>query len=92
MNIVDSHYPYTHGELDDILGVPPLYRDEIRSEFEDRLRAGYARVVANVDRAVGRLVERWRAAVGNADHAILVLSDHGEALYDEGILGHGFTI
>jgi len=92
VNIVDTHYPYTHGELDDILGVPALSRDEIRAESADRVRAGYANAAANVDRAVGRIVERWRSAIGNEDHGILVLSDHGESIYDEGVLGHGLTI
>jgi hypothetical protein len=91
-NIVDTHFPYHHGGIDDILGVPPLHRGEIRSHRAERVFRAYANTAANVDRAAEALVEAWRARIGDADHAILVLADHGEAFYEEGALGHGFSI
>ena len=91
-NIVDTHFPYTHSEIDDILGVPPLARSEIRSNRAERVFRAYANTAANVDRAAETLVEAWRDRIGDADQAILVLSDHGEAFYEEGALGHGHSI
>jgi len=91
-NIVDTHFPYHHSEIDDILGVPPLDRSEIRSHRAERVFRAYANTAANVDRAAEALVEAWRARIGDTDHAILVISDHGEAFYEEGALGHGFSI
>lgn len=92
VNIVDTHFPYDNDEVDDLLGVAPLRRDEIRSHSADRVLRSYANTAANVDRAVERVVAAFRARIGDGDHAILILSDHGEAFYEEGMLGHGQSI
>lgn len=92
VNIVDTHFPYHHAEIDDMLGVPPLRRDEIRVDNAERVLHAYENTAANVDEAVRRLVEAWRARIGDADHAIVVLSDHGQAFYEEGTLGHGHSV
>jgi len=92
VNVVDTHFPYHHAEIDDMLGVPPLRRDEIRADNVERVFRAYANTAANVDHAVERLVAAWRARIGAADHAILILSDHGQAFYEEGTLGHGHSV
>jgi len=92
VNIVDTHFPYVHDELDDILGAPPLERGEIRMRRAERVREGYANAAANVDRACERTTVAFREAIGGADHAVLVLADHGEGLYERGRLGHGQTV
>jgi len=92
VNIVDTHFPYVHDELDDILGVPRIERGEIRMRRADRVREGYANAAANVDRACERATSAFRGAISGTDHAILVLADHGEALYEHGRLGHGQTV
>ena len=92
VNIVDTHFPYHSDEIDDLLGVAPLRRDEIRAHSAERVVRAYANTAANVDRAAERVVEIFRRRIGGADHGILVLSDHGEAFYEEGVLGHGQSI
>ncbi|MEE2674704.1 MAG: sulfatase-like hydrolase/transferase [Myxococcota bacterium] len=89
VNLVDTHFPYTHDETDDLLGVSPLSRYDIRAANAENVRAAYDNTAANVDLAVRRIVERFREAVGQRDHAILVTSDHGQALFEDGLLGHG---
>jgi hypothetical protein len=91
-NVVDTHYPYSHAELDPILSQTPLDRAEIRADNADRVREGYANAAANVDRAVERIVAAFRRRIAGADHAILVTADHGQSLYDEGLLGHGQSV
>ena len=46
---------------------------------------------SNVDRAIGDMLERVRKALGR-EPGVIVLSDHGESLFDEGFLGHGYTL
>lgn len=87
VNVVDTHFPYNR-DLDDLLGVPPLDRAEIRPDNAERVWEGYLNAAANVDRAVERLVGLFRARVGD-DFAVLVTADHGEAFYERGFLGHG---
>lgn len=89
VNVVDTHFPYMHDEMDDLLGVSPLDRYGIRVANADQVRATYDNAAANVDLAIRRIVERFREAIGGRDHAIVVTSDHGQALFERGLLGHG---
>jgi hypothetical protein len=92
VNIVDTHYPYSHGEVDDLLGVEPLDRAGIRSSRAGKVFEAYANTAANVDRAVARVVAAFRESIDHADHAILVTADHGEEFYEHGLLGHGQSL
>ena len=89
VNLVDTHFPYTHDELDDLLGVAPLSRYDISLANAEAVRAAYDNTAANVDVAIQRIVERFREAVAGDDHAILVASDHGQGLFERDFLGHG---
>ncbi len=89
VNIVDTHFPYTHGDLDDLLGVAPLSRSDINVKNAEAVRATYDNTAANVDLAIRRIVGRFREATRGRDHAILVASDHGQALFERDLLGHG---
>ena len=91
VNYGDTHFPYDHRELDDVLGVPRLSRTEITPERRDAVIATYANAAANVDNAIAQLVARWRTKLG-PDGAILVTSDHGEALFEGVGLGHGLAL
>lgn len=52
-----------------------------------RIRATYAGMVAEVDHHIGRIVAGLKAA-GRWDRTLIVLSgDHGEQLFDHGLLG-----
>jgi hypothetical protein len=92
VNIVDTHFPYWHPEMDDLLGVGPLLRSEIRVRNAAHVREAYANAAANVDEAVERVVSAFRAHVGARRQAILVTADHGQALYDRELLGHGQSL
>jgi arylsulfatase A-like enzyme len=51
----------------------------------------YANTLANVDRAIGRLMQMTTEALG-APPGVIVTSDHGESLFEEGLLGHGYVL
>ncbi len=92
VNYYDTHYPYHHAELDDLFGVEPLPAREIRPSARERLWRTYLNTAGNVDRAIGELLAAWRAALGTDDYAVIVTSDHAEALFEEGYLGHGQSL
>jgi len=91
VNYHDTHFPYHHAELDDLLGVVPLARGDIRPEARDALFATYANAAANVDRAIGELLAAFAARAG-PDFALLVTADHGQSLFEHGFLGHGQSL
>ena len=55
------------------------------------MRATYLNTAANVDRAIGRLLDAGAPAPGR-EPGVIVLADHGESLFDEGFLGHGYAL
>jgi hypothetical protein len=88
VNIVDTHFPYWHRELDDVLGVGELPRDAIRPENRERVWRAYLNAAANVDRAIGEVVQDATAALGTRT-LVVVTGDHGQSFYENGLLGHG---
>jgi hypothetical protein len=92
VNVVDTHFPYHHDELDLILDVEPIARDAIRVERAEDVWATYLNTAANVDRAVEELVHAWWERLGR-DGLLLVTADHGQSLYDDQrFLGHGRSL
>jgi len=91
VNFHDTHFPYHHR------GIAPLVSSDSLEQFEigpgrlDQLRSMYYNTASNVDRAIGELLESVRRALGR-DVAVIVVSDHGESLYDGGFLGHGYAL
>ena len=92
VNIVDTHYPYHHSELDALLPGEPVDRSGIRSHNREQVWRTYLNAAANVDRAAGKLVAAFRGAIGGADHVVLVTADHGQTFYEDGPLGHGHQL
>jgi Sulfatase len=91
VNFHDTHYPYVYPGLENLLGVEPLIPSLISPERRDDLWATYVNTAANVDRAAGRVLDAVTRHVGR-EPAVIVLSDHGESLFDEGFLGHGYAL
>ncbi len=91
LNFQDTHFPYTHDSLRPITSDVRLARSEIGPGTRDRVWATYANAAANVDAAIGDVLAAVRRARGS-EPAIIITSDHGESLFDEGFLGHGYGL
>jgi hypothetical protein len=91
VNLHDTHYPYTHPGIENILGVTPLPASQIAPDRREDMYATYLNTAANVDRAIGQLLLDVEQSVHQRP-AVIVLSDHGESMFDEGFLGHGFAL
>jgi len=91
VNYHDTHFPYHHAGIRPLLNAPVLQQFDIVPERRDDLRAMYLNTAANVDRAIGTLLDMVRRDVPG-DVGVIVLSDHGESLFDEGFLGHGYAL
>jgi hypothetical protein len=91
VNFHDTHYPYSHGGLKNILGGEPLPASLISPARTGDLWRTYLNAAANVDAAIGRVVEDVRRTV-RAQPAVVIISDHGESLFEGGFLGHGYAL
>lgn len=58
----------------------------------ERMRALYQAAVTMMDAWVGRLLETLESADVLDDTIVVVTSDHGENLGENGLLGHGFSL
>jgi hypothetical protein len=68
-----------------------LPQSDIAPSRQASLRTTYLNTAANVDRAVGRVLELVAQHRGR-DPGVIVVGDHGESLFDEGFLGHGYAL
>jgi hypothetical protein len=91
INFQDTHFPYHHAGLAPLVSDVVVPQARIAPEQRDSVRAMYLNTVANVDRAIGDVLSSARKTLGT-DVGVVVLSDHGESLFDEGFLGHGYAL
>lgn len=91
VNFHDTHFPYHHKGIEPLISSAAIARGAIGPDRREELRATYLNTVANVDRAVGAVLTRVRQALGH-EPAVILTADHGESLYDEGFLGHGYAL
>jgi hypothetical protein len=91
VNFHDTHFPYSHNQIQTIVSPARLQRSSIQPQNRDALWATYVNTAANVDRAVGELLDQVRNVRGRQP-AIIVTADHGESLFDENFLGHGYAL
>ena len=91
VNFHDTHYPY-HRD-----GIKPLVSNDVLSESQiapsrgAALKEMYFNTAANVDAAIGATLQMVTGRLGGSP-AVIVTGDHGESLFDEGFLGHGYAL
>ena len=91
VNFHDTHFPYRHATIRSLIDTRALAQGDIGPSRASDLQGTYFNTAANVDRAVGEVLARLRRHLGT-DPAVIVTADHGESLYDDGFLGHGFSL
>jgi hypothetical protein len=87
----DTHFPYSHRAIQPLLSNVSLSQSAIVPGRAAALQAMYANTASNVDRAIGTVLSAVGRATGAAP-AVIVTSDHGESLFDDGLLGHGTAL
>jgi arylsulfatase A-like enzyme len=91
VNFHDTHFPYSRDGLASLVSDLRLPRRRIEPGERDALWATYANTAANVDRSIGEVLDQVRRTRGR-EPAVIVTSDHGESLFDDGYLGHGYSL
>jgi hypothetical protein len=88
VNFHDTHFPYHHAGVRPIVSTTTVAQADIAPSREADVHSMYANTAANVDRAIGQVIGLVRGMRGT-DPGIIVAADHGESLFDGGVLGHG---
>lgn len=91
VNFHDTHFPYTHPGIQPLVDPTVVARGDIVPSRRDDVWRMYLNTAANVDAAIGRVLDGVRRTTGR-EPAVIVTADHGESLFEEGFLGHGYAI
>jgi arylsulfatase A-like enzyme len=91
VNFHDTHFPYHHRGIRPLISTSVVNQARIHANRTADVREMYMNTASNVDHAVGEVLDDVRTIVGR-EPGVVVLSDHGESLFDEGFLGHGYTL
>ena len=91
VNFHDTHFPYHHEGIQSLVSETVVAQGDISPANELAVREMYLNTAANVDRAIKDLLLRVGETLGR-DPGVVVLSDHGESLFEEGFLGHGYAL
>ena len=92
LNFQTPHFPYHHDAVPHRFAKPPLERGHINEDNRAALERTYWNAVAHTDAALGRLIAKLEAMGVWQDTVLIVTGDHGEALFEDGFLGHGHVI
>lgn len=92
INLQAAHFPYHHDGMPNKLTRQPLARGEISAARRQELWDTYLNACAYSDAELGRIEATLKAAGQWGDTLLVVVGDHGESLFDDGFLGHGFQI
>ena len=91
VNFHDTHFPYHHSDIEPLVSNVVVPQGDIAPDAADAVREMYLNTAANVDAAIGRLLDSVRRTI-RREPGVVVLGDHGESLFDESFLGHGYAL
>ena len=92
INLQAAHFPYTHPGMPAITNTTPIRRSDIGKANLTPLQATYWNAVAVADQTVGNILEKLKQLGLEKDTLIVIVSDHGESLFEDGFLGHGHAL
>jgi len=91
-NFQEAHFPYSQPDMPRFLPGKLAKRSEIKAANREMVERTYWNSAAYSDWLVGQVVRRLKAQGVWDRTLVLVTGDHGEALFEEGFLGHGHVV
>jgi phosphoglycerol transferase MdoB-like AlkP superfamily enzyme len=91
-NFQEAHFPYSQPDMPRFLSGRLAKRSEIKASNREMVERTYWNAAAYSDWLVGQVVRRLKAQGVWDRTLVLVTGDHGEALFEEGFLGHGHVL
>lgn len=92
LNIQAAHYPYHHREMQAIFSDQPVSRSQMKPANRQQIWRNYLNAVNHADQALQQLLKLLQQQQPLSAIQLLVTSDHGESLFDDGFLGHGHQL
>ena len=92
LNFQAAHFPYSHPKMVKRITQHLIPRSEINISNKARVEDAYWNAIANADWAVGEIFKMLEQYDILDNTTVVLLGDHGESLFDNGFLGHGYAI
>jgi hypothetical protein len=91
-NFQSAHFPYHHPGMKNLVEPNPIPRGQINKDNAAWVERTYWNALAYADAALGELIADLKRMKAWDDTILIVTGDHGEALFEDGFLGHGHII
>ncbi|NRA53528.1 MAG: sulfatase-like hydrolase/transferase [Gammaproteobacteria bacterium] len=89
-NMQAGHFPYYHSKMKTEFVAAGIPRSKISIENKDWLHRTYWNAMNHADNYIGEIINELKSK-GQWDNTLLIITgDHGEELFDNNHLGHGF--
>jgi phosphoglycerol transferase MdoB-like AlkP superfamily enzyme len=92
LNFQAAHFPYFHDGMAKLVTNNPILRKNISPKNRKQIRETYLNAVAVDDQSIGMIVRELKRLKIYENTLLLIVGDHGESLFDDGLLGHGMRI
>ncbi len=89
-NMQAGHFPYYHENMVKKFVDTGIPRHKISEKNREWLQKTYWNAVHFVDIYIGKIIDELKAKNLWDDTLLIITADHGEELFDDGHLGHGF--
>ncbi len=93
VNYQDLHYPYAHPSFDPVF-IGEARRDSafFREENRELILRQYANAAHYLDASFRELFDYLESKGILEKTVIVIVGDHGDSFYDDGVLGHGWLL
>ena len=91
INLQDLHFPYHHYAVRSTIIDQPLARSQINHQNQTELMHTYLNTAVYLDENIGKIVALLKSYY-QGELAVVIASDHGESLFDDQFLGHGYHL
>jgi hypothetical protein len=92
VHLETAHFPYSHDSPLNIVPNSGMSGRRATASNRSELVEVYRNAVANLDVQISQFVSRFRALRHRPSPILIVFADHGESLFDDGMLGHGLAL
>jgi len=92
LNFQAAHFPYSHPKMEARIKHNSVKRSNISLANKTEVEETYWNAIANADWAVGEVFKMLEQYKILDNTTVLLLGDHGESLFENGFLGHGYAI
>lgn len=91
INLQSAHFPYHHAKTPLVFVEKGIPRGQIKLANSDWLEKTYWNSVHHADVQLGKLLDFLNTSGELENSLVIVVGDHGEELFDNQHLGHGFS-